>query len=66
MLQPVREARANYYGKISLIDAWVGRVVGAFEFQPHDAFPVFGKGAVLVFAEDVVAHPFEQLGLGAR
>jgi arylsulfatase len=30
-LRPVPEARANYYGKISLIDAWVGRVVSAFE-----------------------------------
>jgi arylsulfatase A-like enzyme len=30
-LKPVPRARANYYGKISLIDAWVGRIVGAVE-----------------------------------
>jgi len=30
-LEPVAQARANYYGKISLIDAWVGRILDAFE-----------------------------------
>jgi arylsulfatase len=30
-LERVPQARANYYGKISLIDSWIGRIVGAFE-----------------------------------
>ena len=43
LLQAVADARANYYGKISLIDAWVGRIVNAFERRGwlDDALVIF-------------------------